>query len=406
MRLSTTVTVLLSAALLGGCLNPTQKSLRRAQKALEDCDLREAHGHFDEAYALSHDDVDAALGFALTDMVFLAEDPNITRALVALGAEGPIDVEAFLYGEGALLDRLASHGDCEALVEQTLPYAPLRDEDIDPLSLIDSDLTIEALLADLRKIDRRLARASRAFESAANQLEAPYTVELEGSCGGSLGPIALDAPELYGAAAMLDLLRAVIQAADGYDWDVTIHDLASEDDALIVETCNEHIGYLTDPDAVAEAGETLERALDLVDRGLDAALDAKPSPDVVFAWHRFDEGMIGELRALVGAARLSLQDDEFETIPYWTPELGANLGALFTAPPDAGTLDGPLFRLEQGYYSDYLEVSTRRLESLFEVYFDRDVFQSRDDEYLDVDWAQDLEPVFNPGGRYDELYCN
>lgn len=391
---------------LAGCPNPTQKALLKAQKALEECDLREAHVQFDEAYELSGDDVDAALGFALTDMVFLAEDPNITHALVALGAEGPIDVEAVLYGEDALLARLEGHDDCDAMesfLEDTLPWAPLRDDDIAPLSLIDEDLTIDQVLDDLKKIDGRLARASQAFESAAAHLEEPYVLEVEGDCGGGLGEIGLQPPELLGAAATLETLRAVIQIGDGYDWDMTIHDLASEDDPLIVDTCNAHLGRLVDPAAVEQGGATLLRALDLADRALAATQDAGPVGNNAFAWSLLDPQMVAEIREFGDAARSSLEQDTIETIPYWTPELGANLGGLFSSPPDVGTLDGPLFRLESG---QYLDINTKRLEALFEGYFDRDIFRSDNDETIDVEWDQDLEEVLNPGGRYDDLYCD
>lgn len=402
--------VLLSVLMLpglAGCPNSTEKSLLRAQEALEACDLRDAHGHFDDAYALSEDDARAALGFALTDVIFLAEDPNVTRILVALGAEGPIDPEAFLFGKNALLDRLAEHQDCDtidAFVEDALPYAPLRDDDIDPLSLIDADLTIDDLLDDAKKLDGRLARASRAFSFAAAHLEEPYTVTLDGSCGGGIGEIVIHPPELFGAAAALELVRAIVQLGDGYDWDLRISDLASEDDARIVDTCNAHVGRLTDPDAVAEGGATFLRALDLADRGLAAAIALEePAGNSAFAWDLLDEQMVAEMRELGDAARRSLDAGGVEPIPFWTPELGADLGALVSDPPDAGALDGPLFEVDPSHGG--VLVKERRFEALFEGYFDREVFQSDQDEYLDVDWDQDLEEVLNPGGRYDRYSC-
>jgi hypothetical protein len=391
---------------LVGC-NPTQRHLRRAAAAMEECDLRTAHTEFDEAWSRSPDHLDAAMGFALTDLVLLPEDKHLNDALLALGFSRELDAERLLYGEHALLEQLSRSSACDQIdqhLQNELPYPPFWD-DIASVDVVGRDTTVEDLLQDLVAVGPRLQRLSEAFETAGDLLEEPYEIELSGSCGSGLGPVALQAPELYATAAALATLRAGIVAASGYDWDMRLRVVFDGSPQERLETYNEHLLRLTDPDALQQAGAILADALVLADLALaEASSLDREVPDAAFAWSELDRDFVEDLRRIGDAALASLQGAGSQEIPFWSPALQADAGSLFSDPPDTGALDGPLFLLDEGSLYPHEE----RLESLFVDRFDRDIFASQQDEQWSVAerWeGLELLPVFDPGERYSQTYA-
>jgi hypothetical protein len=388
-----------------GC-SPTQRHLRRAAQAMEECDLRTAHTEFDEAWTRSPDQLDAAIGFALTGLVLLPEDKHLNSALLELGFTRKIDAEHLLYGKHALLEQLSHASDCEqidALLESELAYPPLWD-DIAPGELVHSDTTLEDLLDDLARMEPHLQRLAQAFEAAGDLLEEPYEIELSGSCGAGLGRVVLQAPELYAVSAGLTAVRAGLVAAQGYDWDMEVRVLFEGSPSQRLETYNEHLLRVTHPADLEEAGTILAKALVLADLALaEASRVEREVPHAVIGWSELDRDLIDDLRSIGDAALAALEGQGMQEVPFWSPPLQADAGSLFLSPPDTAELDGPLFLLDDGSIYAHEE----RLKSLFVDRFDRDIFDSEQDEQWTIGdrWEQhDLQPVLDPGGRYSESY--
>lgn len=399
--------MLLSLFALVAC-SPTQRSLKRAAKALAECDIRTAHTEFDDAFTRSPDNLDAAMGFALTDLALLPEDPHFNGALLALGFRRKIDAQDLLYGEDALLERLSDSDACEdidELLSEEIAYPPLWGGDDTPADLVEDGVTLDDVLDELSGMKPRLQRTADALATAADLLEEPYAIELEGSCGSGIGAVSLQAPELYAAAAALTALRGAILAAEGYDWDMELSELFREGGPQ-ADLLNDHLFHIADEDRLKDAGAVLSDAVALADEALAQASRVEDTPDdPAFDWSELDVDFISDLREIGDAARQSLEGSGMEDVPYWEPALQADPGALFSDPPDASTLSRPLFRGD----NRFAEADYDAFAELFSPYFDRDIFRS-DDEYwtLGDRWESlEIESALNPDDRYsDNFECD
>ena len=108
--------------------------------ALKDCDINTAHDKFTQAHASDPTHPEAALGFALTDLALLPEDPIVTGVLAKLGFTGALDMQALVFGPDGVLARSSRGDSCSAIesfARTTIPYPPLADTSIDKASLIE-----------------------------------------------------------------------------------------------------------------------------------------------------------------------------------------------------------------------------------------------------------------------------
>ena len=260
--------------------------------------MRTANTEFDDAFTRSPDDLDAAMGFGLTELLLLAEDDNLNRALRTLGFSADVDAEDLVFGDNALFDRL-TRGTCEDLtpfLESQLRYPPMWDGD-DGADLVKADATVGDLLEEVSKMAPRLERIASAFEAAGELVDGSYDVELSGSCGGGLGRVAFQAPELYGMASLLTAVRASVVAAEGYDWALPLEDLFVGNERTLRDLYNQHLLFVVDADRIKRAGDIVVAAIDLADRGLaEASRISGPVEDQLFDWSRLDRGVIADLR--------------------------------------------------------------------------------------------------------------
>jgi hypothetical protein len=384
-----------------GCITSAERDLLDAKKALESCDLRTAHEHFDSAYAA--DETRAALGFAMTDLLFLVEDPAVVDFAKKLGFTDGLDVEQFLTEKEGLLDRFNRGDSCDSIdefVASSIPH-PIIGTGAELLDFVSPELLTEDLLADLMRLDGRLERIARAFEEGAENLKKPTPIDVSG-CSGDLRPMVLQAPELYAAAALIEILRSILHIADGYDWDIPVHTPFSEDSARIVSTYNDHLFHVNDPAALADAESIFLRALVLGDKALAAVEETTETPaDAAFDWAKIDPIFVADLRE-VGAASQNSITNGWTAVPDWSSYLEVNLQSVFQDPIDAGALESPLWIDDDGWV--YMQEQPAKV--LIRDRFSRDLWDSNYGEYWTIgdDWEVDLEPVLNPSDRYNNLF--
>lgn len=179
--------------------------------------------------------------------------------------------------------------------------------------------------------------------------------------------------------------------------------MMEEDNSALLDAYDLHLLHVVDASAIEASASLWLDAIDLADAALDAAVQIdEPVDDQIFDWSKLDRGFVADLRLIGDAGRASIAQGGLREVPFWTPALQADLGSLFTDPPDAATLEESLFVMD----GRYLEARQRSWEALFVDRFDRDIFDSRHDEYWDVEhWEDiDLEPVLDPGGRWSDAF--
>ncbi len=208
-RISLLALTPLVALALAGCPSEVDQRALDGLQALDRCDVRAAHDAFADALALDASRSDVALGFALTDLATLLEDPAIAAIAPELGFDRAIDT-SILWGHDGLLERLGRGDSCETIDawrSASLPHPALRPGGPDLVATIDPALTLGDLRDTLVTLSPRLTRVARALELAAEHLE-DGGVTLSGGCGLSVRPIRVQAPELLALAASFDALVA------------------------------------------------------------------------------------------------------------------------------------------------------------------------------------------------------
>lgn len=338
------------AAVTSGCPSPAVEPALQAAAALDHCDLRTATERFATAHHADPHHPQAALGFALTDLVTLPESPASTAILHELGFTGPVDMNAVLFGTNGLLARLARNDRCTdvtAHLRATIPYAPLFDSSVRPATLIRADLTGEQLRPHVTALVPRLRDEAAALETAANGMEG-NSYEINGSGCGQTQPIALQRPELLGAAAVLEALRAGLEVGLAYDWDLPLRMLLESDpsnrDALAAQL-NAHLFHLRDAAAVGAARATMRRSFDLAIQAIDAAKQAPGGvPNALVDWSALPDARLDDLRRLAASVEQSLEAPT--ALADVSPAVTLDLRHAFDNPPDAARLSGPLFTVQ------------------------------------------------------------
>ena len=120
---------MVSAVFVVGCGSDADQLTLDGADDLKQCDIRAAYEKFADAHAGEPDHPQAALGFALTDLALLPEDPIVTQILTRVGFTGAMDMQALVFGPDGALARHARGDTCESIdtfVETTIPYPPRR----------------------------------------------------------------------------------------------------------------------------------------------------------------------------------------------------------------------------------------------------------------------------------------
>jgi hypothetical protein len=325
--------VLAGVAAVAGCKSDADEGTLDGVESLKNCDIHAAHDQFAEAHADDPEHPEAALGFGLTDLALLPEDPIVTEILGRVGFTAAIDMQVLVFGEDGLLARAARMNSCDSLEQyarDTIPYPPLQDETIDEIGLIEPTLKgtdVQEALADLSP---RFLAIAEALETAADQMAEPVTIE--GGCG--LGTITVQAPELYLAAGLLRGVVAGTALAAAYDWSIGVQDLAWALDVdspmQLVNIIQPTIGSLSG--APGGGKDTMRAALTLVKQGLEAAKVTDLDQDALFDWTALPGPRADDLIRLVDSAIAAL--DGPAPVADISPTLMVDLGSLFDNPPD------------------------------------------------------------------------
>jgi hypothetical protein len=344
------------AALAAGC-GTVDKNLADGVDALAECDIRGAHEAFGAAYEADPEDPRAALGFALTDLALLPEDPAVTAALGDIGFSGALDVQLLVFGPDGILARSARGDSCDsidAFIEANIPYAPVSDPEADPLALLADGLTIGDLLDRARALDGRLGTIAVALETAAAGLAEP--IEVEGGCG--LGTLAPQPPELYAAAAIIETVRSALQLSAAYDWDITVRSLFDDDPAqteLLADSLNQHFGRVVNGGAAAAAADRTRAAMRLVRAAVAASSEIQAAPEgALFDWSLFPATLAIEIDAV--AASIAAAVDGAAAVAGWSPTLELDLGIVFAGDLDLGTASTPIFAAVTDEFGTFLEI--------------------------------------------------
>jgi len=376
-------------ALAGACGDPTPGGgVSAGEEALDRCDIRAAHAAYSEAYTSAPDDPDAALGFALTDMLLVGEDPNAVAGLQLWGFTGGMDSEMLLWGPSALLDTLTRHGsgsDYGDFVEANFPYPPVRDR-TNGLDRIAADTTARQVVERGFAMQERFARISAAFETAAQG--APRSVSINGSCG--VGTVELQAAELYLLAGAWQGVVLGLQIARGYSWDFLLLDGIDWRDGSPerlrhqADVLNEHLGAVSDAGALSAVPDQWRRFFSLMNSALRAADAAgAPGPDALVEWRAYRAGLLPSM-LVQGEAAQQLADGTV-TAPGLTPEWSGELQPLFRGELDLAAFGRSFEVYEDPMWGDaWIEVDEAPIDQVLMAVLSRSPF---DDTLSNVEWS-------------------
>jgi len=339
--------LLFAALVAGGCASKADELTQRGLNDLEKGELRNAHKHFSQAHADDSEHGPAALGFALTSLVLLPENPSIEAALADLGFTGPIDIQSLLLGDAGVLCRGYRKESCDGIdgaIKQQIPYPALHEPKPSPASLVREGLTFSDLLAHAAQLDDELADIARALVSAAQSTaEEPITFELGHSCG-TQQKVTVQAPELYTLAGYIETARAIIQYLRAYDWDISVALVLDEDadPQTKVAALNTHLGHVRAKEHALAAKPALQHALALSNAALDAIRNtSETQAAALFDWTQVPNAVLDDVQRLMASIT-----DAFEgptSIADMVPQVRLNLRAAFENPPNYR--DIPLFSL-------------------------------------------------------------
>ena len=312
-------------ALIAGCGSEADDLTLDGADDLKKCDIHSAHDKFVQAHESDPEHPQAALGFALTSIALLPEDPLVTDILLRIGFTSPMDMQALVFGPDGVLARHARGDTCESIdtfVNNTIPYPPLSMPGLDAWTLVDPTLTGEDFADAALRLSPRLSAISLALETAAGGMA--KAVAVEGGCG--VGTVTFQAPELYAAAAAIETFRSAVQLGQAYDWSVEIKqagEIWNGDPVLITALLNAHIGRIIDAGEGAPGRPILSRAAGLAIKAIDAAKVATVEPNGLFDWTAFPASLLDNAREL--AVAVQMMTDMSTVIPDVTPMLSLNL---------------------------------------------------------------------------------
>lgn len=400
------ISILLGST-FGGCVSSRERSLLDAQDALERCDMREANAHFEAAYEEDMSDPDGALGFALTELALLPEEPAFEAALADLGFTGPLDMQTLVFGSEGVLARSARGDTCDSIDEfarANLPYPALQEGGPDATSLFRAGLTVEDMMQHGIDLQPTLERIAVALETAAGGVTEPVTID--GGCG--IGTVTLQQPELLAAAALLHGIHAAISAMDAYRWDIEFALLIESTgrEQEFADAMNRNFMHLETAAPLVAAKNRIQRAAEIAERALGAAgsIDA-PVENGLFDWSSFDRQLIADLSSLLSAGSMALDGET--VIPLFEPELRVDASTFITDPLDMASAPGPLFVVSDDPQLRFVEVQMdgEVLEAMLAPrfapgFFEMDITFTAEERWESVD----LEPVFEPAQRYQDVW--
>lgn len=402
--MKTWMSVCLVGVVFAGCTSAADDLTLDGADDLKNCDIRAAHDKFADAHADDPDHPQAALGFALTSLALLPEDPEVTQVLSRIGFTSAIDMQALVFGPDGALARHARGDTCDSIntfIDTTVPYPPLATATIDGTTLIDQSLTGTDIAVAAQALSPQLAEIAAALETAAAGMSGP--IEVEGGCG--VGKVTFQAPELYAMAALIEGARSIAQLGQAYDWNLSIRQLSAlwDGDAFMLATfLNAHLGRVTAPGEGAAARPIVARALALMVRAIDAAKVATVEPYGLFDWTAFPASLLDNARLVAVAGQAML--DGSTAIPTMTPDLALDLSSVFATPIDLQSFSQPLVEaLDEFSWSWSSATLEQALTPLFapNPFVDTVTFTWT----FDQQWtAFDATPVTTPFDRYDAVY--
>jgi hypothetical protein len=387
-----------------GCGSDADGLTQDGADDLKKCDIHSAHDKFVDAHAADPDHPQAALGFALTSIALLPEDPIVTEILLRIGFTSPMDMQALVFGPDGALARHARGDTCDSIstfIDNTIPYPPLSTPGLDAWTLVDGALTADDFADAALRLSPKLSEISLALETAAGGMSEP--VEVEGGCG--VGTVTFQAPELYAAAALIETFRSATQLGQAYDWNVGIKEAGqiwNDDAPLVVALLNAHIGRVIDNTMGEDARPIASRAAGLAIKAIDAAKAATVEPNGLFNWTAMPASLLDNARELAVAAQA--MTDGPTVIPDLTPMLSLDLSSVFRSPIDFQSFSEPLFTAIDMYTWD---VSGTVVEEALTPLFSPNPFS----DTVTYTWtlgdqwsAFDTTPVTMPFDRYDAVY--
>jgi hypothetical protein len=409
--------------LCSGCPSPAEQQASDGLTAFKACDLRTASADFEAAHALDSTRPDFALAYALSTLAVLAEDPAVTSLLLKLGfGSSPtlpsvvIDTSV-LWGKAGVLNQLASKtATCTSVddyLKSHIAYAPLQDNGPSAASVVaDPTLNGNDFVQAAASLSPRLSELVDALEMAASA--GPAETDITGGCG--VGTVHIEAPELYGLAAGLELVRAAIQVAQGYDWGIeaTLALDYSGREQQMSDALNAHILHIVSAAAVGAAAPTAQHAVELFQKGLYAAAAITKRPaSSLFDWTAMPPGTIADLQTLAQAANKILTTPGLQALPYCTPALAMDGLSFFTMPVDGTNLQPPIWSTVTDTIPGELslQASGQAIQPQVDARFSPDPFAkgapsiscSFPDNWTKVTSAS-WTAVFDPDKRWDGLY--
>ena len=400
--------LMIAGVTASGCFaSRSDEAVQDGVAALAHCDVRTAHRAFASGFRADRSHAQSALGFALTDLALLPEDPAVEAMLADIGFSGGVDMQSLVFGDDGVLAMAARGDECDAIqsyAEEHVPYAPLGDDDIDPATLLRDDLTVGDLLAHAQGLEPRLAELSQALEVAAGGITEP--VAIDGGCG--LGQLTLQAPELYAAAALIESIRAALAMSRAYDWSIPVAVLIQDDPDAVAAVLNGHLGRVVEPTQAAAARAHLHHGASLGLRAIEQARAISgPVEHGLFDWSEVPDAMLDDANRLLTSLEAAL--DGPSEIADVTPTLTVDLSRLFTDPIDLTALGGPLFSVEEDEWGDrYVTVNGELLNPALEGIMTPAPW---DEGVPEPEWTPadrfdnfDVDPVVEPAMRYQDTF--
>lgn len=391
-------------AVMAGCGSEADGLTLDGVDDLKECDIHSARDNFVRAHAADPAHPQAALGFALTSIALLPEDPLVTDILMRIGFTSAMDMQALVFGPDGVLARHARGDTCDSIttfVNNTIPYPPLSTPTLEEWTLVDPALIGEDFADAALRLSPHLSAISLALETAAGGMS--KAVEVEGGCG--VGTVTFQAPELYAAAAAIELFRSAIQLGQAYDWSIGIKqagEIWNGDPVLITALLNVHIGRVIDHDLGAPGRPILSRAAGLAIKAIEAAKVATVEPTGLFDWTAMPASLLDNAGAL--AVAVQMMTDTSTEIPDVSPMLSLNLYPVFQSPIDLQSFSTPLFEpIDEFTWDVSGTVIEEALTPLFtpSPFVDGVIYTWT----LGDQWSLfDTTPVTMPLDRYDTVY--
>ncbi len=425
LRLIAAAPIALTCACVLGCMTPAEQQASDGLTAFKACDLRTASADFEAAHTLDTSRADFALAYALSTLAVLAEDPAITTILLKLGftraptlPTAAIDTSIF-WGKSGILNQLSSKtATCKSVndyVTSHIGYTPLQDNGPSAASVIaDPTLNGNDFVDAAAALSPRIDELVSALETAANG--GATETDITGGCG--VGTVHIEAPELYGLAASLELFRAAIEVAQGYDWGVSAtlaFDYSGREQDMS-NALNAHILHIVSAASVGSAAPTAAHAVELFGKALTAAaaITKRPS-NSLFDWSAMPPGTIADLQTLADAASAMLTTAGPQTVPYCAPMIEMDGLSFFTRPVDGTNASPPIWSTVVVTTTSSglsLQASAQGIDPQVEPRFSPDPFATGAPSFkcaMPTNWTSvtsaQWTAVFDPDKRWDGLYA-